>query len=293
MNDKEIALYDLVELVTGEQWFTTGDPQTKRLAFRQVYEFGPIAAGALLLIPHNISGVNVTTTFTHIYGTAFTTLPDNRPIPFASATLVTDQIQITVGGTNIRIVNGTTSQSKGGSSMGGGSPRGYDTFSTFSPQQEQAFNQLLSQLSGKGQGEFANQSQSFLQNILGGDTSQFEAPLMRQFQEQTIPGLAERFSGAGAGAQSSSAFQNALGGAGADLAERLGSLRGSLQLGAAQQGLGQGQQNMNSLQNLLGMSTRGYVPQQKGFMESALPGLLQALLGAGGTALGGYLGRPR
>lgn len=177
------------------------------------------------------------------------------------------------------------------SQTGSNGPRGYDTFSTFSPQQEQIFNQLLSRLSGQGEGKFAKQSQSHLMGLLGGDTSQFEDPLMRQFNEQIIPGLAERFSGAGAGAQSSSAFQQALGGAGADLAERLGSLRGQLQLGAAQTGLGQGQQNIANLLNLLGQSTRGYLPQQKGFMESALPGLLQALLGAGGTALGGYLGR--
>ncbi len=108
LNDKEIALYDLVELVTGEQWFTTGDPQIKRGGFRQVYEVTAIAPGATLLIPHNISGVNTTTTFTHIYGTAFTSFPDNRPIPFSSATVVTDQIEIEVRANNIRIVNGAT-----------------------------------------------------------------------------------------------------------------------------------------------------------------------------------------
>jgi hypothetical protein len=106
LNDKEIALYDLVELVTGEQWFTTGDPQKKRGGFRQVYEFGAVPSGTVLLIPHNISGVNVTTTFTHIYGTAFTDFPDNRPIPYASASDVLQQIQIRIGATNIRITNG-------------------------------------------------------------------------------------------------------------------------------------------------------------------------------------------
>jgi len=104
---------------------------------------------------------------------------------------------------------------------------------TMSGEQSDLFKQLMSGLSGGNAGGGPMGSgMNFLQGILGGDTSKFEAPLMRQFNEQTVPGLAERFSGAGAGAQSSGAFGQQLGAAGAGLSENLGALRGGLQMEA-------------------------------------------------------------
>ncbi len=80
---------------------------------------------------------------------------------------------------------------------------GFNAFSTLNPQQSSILQQLLSSLSGQQgniqQNPLYQSGQAHIQNILGGDTSNFEAPLMRQFQEQIIPQLAERFSGAGAG----------------------------------------------------------------------------------------------
>lgn len=55
----------------------------------------------------------------------------------------------------------------------------------------------------------------------------FKAPMMTEFQQQIIPGISERF--AGMGAQSSSAFGQQLGAAGAGLEERLAALRTGLQ----------------------------------------------------------------
>lgn len=135
----------------------------------------------------------------------------------------------------------------------------FEQLPTMTGQQMSLFNQLLGGLGG------ANQAgMGFLQDILGGDTSKFEAPLMREYSEKIVPGLAERFSGAGAGAQSSSAFQQALSGSAADLTERLGALRGGLQM----QGLGQ-------LSNLLnqGLGQRSFEnifrPASKGFLQSS------------------------
>jgi hypothetical protein len=92
--------------------------------------------------------------------------------------------------------------------------------------------------------------QGFLQNLLSRTPEQqyqtFAQPFMRQFQEQTVPQLAERFSGLGA--QRSSAFGQALGGAGAGLQENLAALKGNLinqmlgqQLQGANVGLGYSQ----------------------------------------------------
>lgn len=163
-------------------------------------------------------------------------------------------------------------------------PKGYNVLSTLNPQQQTLLQQLLGSMSGLEGNIQRNPTfqagQSYLQKILGGDTEAFEAPLMRQFNERIIPGIAERF--AGVGAQSSSAFQQALGSAGADLAERLGALRGGLQGQAVGQALGYAQQPVSNLQSLLGMSTQAFAPKQKPWWQELLGGLS----GGVGTGLG-------
>ena len=172
-------------------------------------------------------------------------------------------------------------------------PKGYNVFSTLNPQQSQVLQQILSSLGQQGgaagditQNRGYQLGSQFNEDILGGDTSKFEAPLMRQFNEQIVPGLAERFSGLGSGAQSSSAFQQALSGAGADLTERLGALRGGLQGQAAGRALDYAQQPISNTQNYLNMSTQAFAPKQMGFGKQALLGLA----GSGSSALGGLAG---
>lgn len=100
---------------------------------------------------------------------------------------------------------------------------------TMNPQQQQLLQMLLGGLGGGkgGQGGAFNQVLQLLQEQLEpGSEDVFAAPYQRQFEEQTIPGLAERFAGFGAnsGALSSSGFAQSLGAAGAGLQERLASL---------------------------------------------------------------------
>lgn len=118
----------------------------------------------------------------------------------------------------------------------------FEQLPTVSPEQQQIISQLLG---GFSQG--LPSGLSYLQGILGdqpGAFDSFEAPFKRQFQEETLPGIAERFTGAGAGAQSSSAFQQQLGKAGAGLSENLASLRSSLKQGALGSLMGLGQMGM-------------------------------------------------
>jgi len=138
---------------------------------------------------------------------------------------------------------------------------------TVSPQQQQFLTQLLGQIQRPLGAGIEN-----LQQLISGDVSAFEKPAMRQFQEEIIPGIAERFSGLGAGAQQSSAFQQALGGAGAGLAERLGMQRAGLQ----QQGLSQ----------LMGLLGPALTQQQQPIFRPGTPGLFGALAGGLGSALG-------
>lgn len=166
------------------------------------------------------------------------------------------------------------SKSKSGSSRDSDVPKGYNRVSTLDPQQRQLFTQWLSSLIGQnfgvGQNPAFQSGQSFLNDMLSGSPEafeKFEAPYRREFYERTIPALAERFSGLGAGSQSSSAFQQALGQAGAGLSENLASLRGQLQLASLPQALGYAQAPGNQALSLLNMQSQAFLPKELSFLK--------------------------
>jgi hypothetical protein len=181
-------------------------------------------------------------------------------------------------------------------------PRGYSSFNTGTKQQSNFLQQLLGQLQGQssniGQNPLFQQGSNFLQQLLSGSpesSAAFEAPAMRQFNEQIVPGIAERFSGLGAGAQSSSAFQQALGQAGAGLSENLQALRSGLQMNALPQALGYAQQPISNLQGFgqlgLGTQTKGFMPKQQPFWQQLLAGLSGGAGQFGGQLGGGFFGK--
>lgn len=100
-----------------------------------------------------------------------------------------------------------------------------------------------------------------------------------QFREETIPGLAERFTAMGNG-QRSSAFQKALGQAGSGLETQLAALRGQY-----------GLQRQGQLGQLLGL---GLQPRTENILQPRQPGLFENLLtpvaGAAAQPLGMRLG---
>lgn len=123
------------------------------------------------------------------------------------------------------------------SSKWGGSQGRFKKIETLSNRQKSALHDILNHPERRF--DFASQQPlyksgvQYLQNILGQDPEtmkQFEAPIMRQFNEQIVPQLSERFAGLGAG--SSSAFNQTMGQAGADLSERLAALRSNLAMQA-------------------------------------------------------------
>lgn len=154
---------------------------------------------------------------------------------------------------------------------------------TRSPQQMQLIQQLMSALS-PGLTEGVGR----LGEMAGGGTpemwAQLEAPAMRQFG--ALQGnIASRFSGmGGSGARHSSGFQNEMGGASADLAERLQSNRLGLQNQAMQQLMSLGT-------NLIGQDLfdTHFMPKKqsfgKEFLMSVLPSLVQ-----GGANFGSLTG---
>src|SRR5574340_571162 len=150
--------------------------------------------------------------------------------------------------------------------------------STLTKEQQPFLQQLLQLLMGSGI-PGGKSAIDYYMGILSGSPesfSKFEAPIKRQFQEEVIPGIAERFTGVGG--QRSSAFKQSLGQAGAGLEEQLAAMRGNMQSGAAS-GLmsalmGLGQQGLGQYQ--------AYRPSSPGFFQSLFGGLG----GAAGTGLG-------
>lgn len=160
-----------------------------------------------------------------------------------------------------------------------GTPQGFQQTPTGTQGQQDLIQQLIQGLSGGGTGGGPlGAGLGNLQGILSGDPKAFEAfaaPAKRQFQEQTVPGIAERFSGLGA--QGSSAFGQQLGAAGAGLEENLSAQRSGLQSQALSQLaglLGQSQAPQFDTQNIV---------SQPGFLQS----LLKILGQVGGAAIGG------
>jgi hypothetical protein len=116
----------------------------------------------------------------------------------------------------------------------------------------------------------------------------FEAPYLRQFNEQTVPGLAEQFSGMGA--QNSSAFGQTMGSAASGLQENLAALRGGLGLQASQQGFGYSQlpfaqalegQELGTKRTAIGLGTPAFGYNR----QMGQPGFMQGLANGGGGGI--------
>lgn len=175
-------------------------------------------------------------------------------------------------------------------------------FDTLNKGQEDLLSQVMRHLSfGKTSARndpMYQQGSDFLSRILSQDPEmmkQFEAPMMRQFNEQVVPGIAERFSGMGA--RSSSAFNQTMGQAGAGLSEQIAAMRANLGMGAAQQAFGYAQlpfqQMMQRAQLGLGTSPFGYQALEgrtgagQGFVSAMGQAAGKAFFGGGGSAIPG------
>lgn len=153
--------------------------------------------------------------------------------------------------------------------------------------QMQGLEGILQQLQQmQGQGGAYSGAQNYLSQILSGDPnamSEFEAPYRNEFEQKTVPMLAERFAGLSpmGGGMSSSGFGQAMGGAGAGLQAQLAGLHGALKQNAAGQSMGQ----FNQLANL-GIGTRSFENTYQPGSTGLLGGAMQGLAGGGGQGGG-------
>lgn len=164
---------------------------------------------------------------------------------------------------------------------------------TQNPQQQQVLSNFLNQIMQmQGQGGNLEQSQSYLSQFLNGDQGgggqqafeQFAAPYRTEFQEQTLPGIAQRFAGMGGGlgggVMGSSGFAQALGGAGNQFQSNLSNLFANLRQQAAQQAFSQ----YGSLLNTGLGNFQAYQPGNPSFGAQAGAGFAQGAGSAAGQA---------
>jgi hypothetical protein len=166
-------------------------------------------------------------------------------------------------------------------------------------QQQQALSQFLQQ--GIDKNPLYGAGSNYLQNLLSGSPESFqnfEAPYLQNFQQNIVPGIAERFAGGlgyggtGAGALSSSALNNSLAQAGRSLQGDLAGLRSGLQMQALPQALGYAQQPYSNQLGGLGVRSfeNTYQPGNIGFLGQGLQGALGGLGGGLGLGFGSQLG---
>lgn len=151
---------------------------------------------------------------------------------------------------------------------------------TMTKEQKALLKNMMQMLGGGGQLGQGYQGALGLQQQLMDPSSeavqQFADPYMKQFEQQTVPGLAERFAGMGAmgGGMSSSGFGQALGAAGGNLQSQLAALKAGL----GQQAAGQLMQQYGQMAGM-GLSAQpfGYAKPQ----QSGAQGFMQGWAGAG------------
>lgn len=152
---------------------------------------------------------------------------------------------------------------------------------TGTPEQGQLNQNIIQQLMEMMQpGGGFGQSQEYLSGLFGPNAFEnFAQPYNQQFEQQVLPGIAERFAGFGAnsGALSSSGFGQALAGGASDFQSKLAQLFSQLQMQASGQ-LG----NRFNQQSQLGLGYQPFAYNERPGMQSMGIQLMNALAGAAG-----------
>ena len=151
--------------------------------------------------------------------------------------------------------------------------------STYTKGQQGLMDQITNMAKGQGgqditQNQNYNTGQDWLQSMFNDPKffENFEAPLKRDFEENTVPGLANQFAGMGSGGNlDSSAFRNQLAREGSNLHTNIAALRGGMQQNAIPQLMQYAQQ---PFQNLMSMYNTALGPQPNNQYFPATPGPL-------------------
>ena len=161
-------------------------------------------------------------------------------------------------------------------------PEKIERISRLSSSQQGLYDQLQAALQGQGAGgAFGGASDYYRDLLSGAGDAAFEAPLQRQFQQETIPNLAEQFAGLGSGAITGGGFAQAGTQAATDLSERLGSIRAGLRQQGAQGLAGLGQFGLGQFDDAI------FRPREPGLFEQFAMQMAPGLGAGAGLAMGG------
>lgn len=113
VNTRDAGLYSTQEFVNSQKWFSnpalssaTATTPTQRQVFRKVINFGALPNAAGKTQAHGIT-TNTSFSFTRMYGCATNpAAPSYIPIPYASATAVINNLELSADGTNVTITTG-------------------------------------------------------------------------------------------------------------------------------------------------------------------------------------------
>ena len=179
------------------------------------------------------------------------------------------------------------------------------TGSTYTKNQQGLIDQAIQNVKGMQGSSDITQNQGYGQGLdwlmsMFSDPeffNKFEAPMQRQFQEQTVPELANRFASMGSGgSMGSTGFRNQLAREGSNLQTNMAALRGNMQQGAIPQLLQYAQQ---PFQNLMSMQQQALTPTQNtyqgpsaGLFGGILPGLMGGVAQGYGHQWGQNMAQP-
>lgn len=182
--------------------------------------------------------------------------------------------------------------------------KGGEQKSTYSPGAQKGLAEALKSLQQMRGGADIRQNPQYQQgnewfNSLFNDPeffNKFEAPARRQFEEEIVPGFANRFASQGTGGSlGSTGFRNQLAREGGNLETNLAAMRGGMQQQAIPQMLGYAQQPAQNYMSLLGLATQPtmnqYQPPSAGGMANMFSGLSGAFMQGYGNNPG-YNGNP-
>jgi hypothetical protein len=162
---------------------------------------------------------------------------------------------------------------------------------TMTPEQSMALKQYYSNPITNN--PLYQQGNSYLMDLLSNDPSALEAfaaPMMQRFNEQIVPGIAERFAGMGTGgsALSSSGLNQSLAYAARGLGNDLGAQRAALQQFGLSQALPYAQQPYAN--QLAGLGIQSFQPYMTPGSQGLFGPIASGLAGGASQGLGSYLG---
>lgn len=171
--------------------------------------------------------------------------------------------------------------------------------SSFSEGQQGGINDILNMVKGmKGganngditQNQNFQNGQGWLNDLFNDQNffDKFEAPMQRNFQENTIPDLANRFGGMGSGGSlNSTGFRNQANREGEKLQESMAAMRGGMQQQGVNQGLQYAQQPINNMMQMYNQALGQPMMNQYAPATTGGWGSLSAPLAQGATSYWG------